>query len=75
MVESPEMSLDSAMRGVLALLVDKRERELKVGAGETTTTKTEVLLKRAGLSIEEIAAVTGKKYDAVRMALSRAGSD
>jgi DNA-directed RNA polymerase specialized sigma24 family protein len=33
--------------------------------------KTELLLARAGLSIEDISAVTGKKYDTVRMAISR----
>lgn len=66
--ERTGIALESAMAGILALLIDEREdrtREQKDAA------KTEVLLAQAGVSIEEIAAVTGKKYDTVRMAITR----
>jgi len=65
------ISLDSAMAGILALLVDERERLL---AGDKDSVKTEVLLSRSGMSIDDIARVTGKKYDAVRMAIRRGSS-
>jgi DNA-directed RNA polymerase specialized sigma24 family protein len=55
------------MAGVLALLIDEREERTRDG----DAVKTEVLLSNAGLSIEEIANLTGKKYDTVRMAISR----
>jgi hypothetical protein len=58
----------AALRGVLALLVDERERRIQ---GEKGTTKTELLLDRAGVPIDQIAAVMGKKPDAVRKAISR----
>jgi len=61
------VSLESAMAGVLALLIDEREERTRDG----DAVKTEVLLSNAGLSIEEIANLTGKKYDTVRMAISR----
>jgi DNA-directed RNA polymerase specialized sigma24 family protein len=63
------ITLESALAGVLALLVDERECRI---AGDKDTTKTEVVLARAGVSVYEIAAVMGKKRDAVRMAVSRA---
>ncbi len=59
---------DAAMAGILALLVDARARAV---ADEKGATRTEVLLANAGMSIEDISAVTGKKYDAVRMAIRR----
>jgi DNA-directed RNA polymerase specialized sigma24 family protein len=58
----------AAMSGVLALLVEEREARIK---DDPDATKTEVLLDRAGLQIDEIAAVMGKKYDAVRVSLQR----
>jgi hypothetical protein len=63
------ISLESAMAGLLALLIDEREDRTR---NSNDAAKTEVLLSNAGLSIEEIAAVTGKKYDTVRMAITRA---
>jgi tRNA(His) 5'-end guanylyltransferase len=63
------LSLEDAMRGVLALLVDERENRTK---GDKSAEKTEILLAKAGVPIDGIAAVTGKKRDAVRMAISRA---
>ena len=61
-------SLDASVAGVLALLVDARERWTE---NDKTATKTEVLLDQAGLSLDDIAAVTGKNYNAVRMTLAR----
>jgi len=54
--------------GVLALLVDARESRIQ---GDKDATKTEVVLARAGVSVEDIAAVMGKNRDAVRMAVNR----
>jgi DNA-directed RNA polymerase specialized sigma24 family protein len=54
--------------GILALLVDAREARIK---DDKDATKTEVLLDNAGLSLEDIAAVMGRKYDAIRVSLQR----
>ena len=59
---------ESAMSGILALLIDEREERT---CDQKDVAKTEVILADAGLSIDEIATVTGKKYDTVRMAISR----
>jgi hypothetical protein len=67
--EKHQISPDAAVAGVLALLVEAREMRVK---DDKSAVKTEVLLSNAGLSIEEIASVTGKKYDAVRVSLNRA---
>jgi hypothetical protein len=67
--EKHQISSDAAIAGVLALLVEARETRVK---DDRAAVKTEVLLSNAGLSIEDIAAVTGKKYDAVRVSLNRA---
>lgn len=67
--EKHQVSSDAAVAGILALLVEGRETRVKDDKGAT---KTEVLLSNAGLSIEDIAAVTGKTYDAVRVSLNRA---
>lgn len=58
----------AALAGILALLVDDREARIK---DDRDATKTEVLLDNAGLSLDDIAAVMGKKYDAVRVSLNR----
>jgi hypothetical protein len=63
------ISLESAMAGILALLVADREERSK---GDKDATKTEVLLSNAGLSVDDIAAATGKKPAAVRKAIQRA---
>jgi hypothetical protein len=57
------------MAGVLALLVDEREQRVK---DDKSATKTELLLANAGLSNEDIAAVTGKNANAIRVAVRRA---
>lgn len=59
---------ERAMAGILALLIDEREERTR---DKKESVKTEVVLAQAGLSIEDIAAVTGKKYDTVRMAIAR----
>jgi DNA-directed RNA polymerase specialized sigma24 family protein len=66
--ERSQIGLESAMAGILALLIDEREIRTR---DRKDVAKTEVLLAQAGISIEEIAAVTGKKYDTVRMAITR----
>ena len=63
-----QISPEGAMAGILALLIDEREERTQ---GSKDAVRTEVLLASAGLSIEEIATVTGKKYDTVRMAITR----
>jgi DNA-directed RNA polymerase specialized sigma24 family protein len=59
---------ESALAGMLALLIDEREDRTR---DDKDAAKTEVLLAQAGLSIEDISTVTGKKYDTVRMAITR----
>jgi hypothetical protein len=61
--------MDAAMAGILALLVDDREHRAKEDKSEA---KTEVLLANAGVSVEGIATLTGKKPDAVRKSIQRA---
>jgi hypothetical protein len=62
------IGLEGAMAGILALLIDAREERTR---DRKDVAKTEVVLAQAGLSIDDIAAVTGKKYDTVRMAIAR----
>jgi hypothetical protein len=57
------------MAGVLALLVDEREHRTKE---DKTAARTEVLLANAGVPVEDIVALTGKKPDAIRKAIQRA---
>jgi DNA-directed RNA polymerase specialized sigma24 family protein len=66
--EKHQPTTSAALAGILALLVDDREARIK---DDKDATKTEVLLDGAGLSLDDIAAVTGKKYDAVRVSLQR----
>lgn len=63
------IAAEKALAGILALLVEDRDKR---ASGDKDATKTEVLLASAGLSNEDIAAVTGKNADAVRMAIKRA---
>lgn len=67
--EKQMISAESAMAGILVLLVDERDQRTK---DDKTATKTEVLLGRIGIPTEDIAAVTGKNAEAVRKALQRA---
>lgn len=66
--EEHRIAPEAAMLGVLALLVDEREQRIGNDKGAMPT---EVLLARVGLSVDDIAAATGKKRDAVRMMISR----
>ena len=63
------ISPDEAAAGILALMIDARESRTK---DERDATKTEVILASAGLSIDAIVALTGKKPDAVRKTIQRA---
>lgn len=67
--ERRRSSSDATMAAVLALQIDRREREV---AEDRNAVKTELLLARAGLPPEEIAALTGKSLDAVRKTIQRA---
>jgi DNA-directed RNA polymerase specialized sigma24 family protein len=60
---------EAALAGILALLIDAREARI---GEEKDPQKIEILLSRAGLSNDDIAAVTGKRSDAVRMTIARA---
>lgn len=66
--ERPQVSSAAALAGILTLLVEERETRVR---DDKEAPKTEVLLDWAGLSLDDIAAVTGRNYNAVRMALSR----
>lgn len=66
--ERHQLTTGAAAAGILALLVDARETRIK---DDKLATKTEVLLDNAGLSIDDIAAVMGKKYDAIRVSIQR----
>jgi hypothetical protein len=59
---------ETAMVGILALLVDEREERIKETEG---VRKTEILLAEAGLPSPVIASLMGKKPDAVRKTLQR----
>ena len=64
-----QLNLEAAMAGLLRLAVAEREERI---ATEPDAKKTEVLLDEAGLTHGQIAEATGKKPDAVRMAINRA---
>ena len=68
--EQHRISPDAAMLGVLALLIDEREQRI---GNDKSAERTEVLLARVGLSVDDIAAAMGKKRDAVRMIIARKG--
>ena len=63
------LPIEKTMVAVLAVLIAERDERLVPPA---TPRKTEVILADAGMAIGEIALVTGKKYDAVKMAIARA---
>ena len=66
--EGHQITTAAAGAGILALLVDAREARIK---DDKQATKTEVLLDSAGLSLDDISAVLGKKSDTIRVSLSR----
>ncbi len=59
---------DKALTGILALLVAEREDRLN---DRSEPRKTETILADAGLGIGDIAQLTGKNYDAVKMTIRR----
>ena len=63
-----EISMGASLAGVLALMIDDRESRVR---DDKDAAKTEVLLANAGLSIDDIAALLGKSYDAIRVSISR----
>jgi DNA-directed RNA polymerase specialized sigma24 family protein len=65
------VSADTALAGILALLVDEREARV---AEEKDAEKTEVLLAKAGLAAPEIASLMGKNTGAVQKAIQRGRS-
>jgi hypothetical protein len=66
--DAHQLTTGAAASGILALLVDAREARIK---DDKQAVKTEVLLDSAGLSLDDIAAVMNKKYDAVRVSIQR----
>jgi DNA-directed RNA polymerase specialized sigma24 family protein len=60
---------ETAIVGILALVVDAREEHIR---GSKEAEKTEALLASAGLSIEDIAALTNKTPNAVGKSIRRA---
>jgi hypothetical protein len=67
---SRRKSPEAAMLGVLALLIDEREQRI---GNDKSAERTEVVLGRVGVSVDDIAAAMGKKRDAVRMMIARKG--
>lgn len=67
--ERPQISADSALAGILALLVDEREQRLN--GDDRKPPKTEILLANAGLSVDDIVALVDKKPDAIRKSIQR----
>ena len=59
---------NSVLLAILTLMVDERERAVKLAPGMN---KTEVLLDSIGLSYSQIAKVLGKNTAAVRMMITR----
>ena len=66
--ETAQLRPEVAIAGVLALLVAEREERV---SDRKDLQRTELLLANVGPSNVEIAAVTGKNKDAVRMAIAR----
>jgi DNA-directed RNA polymerase specialized sigma24 family protein len=66
--QSTELDQSKAITGMLALLVAEREERIN---DRSEPRKTEVILADAGLSIGEIASLTGKNYDTVKTTIRR----
>jgi hypothetical protein len=66
--ERHQIPAESALAGILTLLVEEREERVN---DDGSARKIEPLLAGAGLSIEDIVVVTGKKPDAVRKSIQR----
>jgi len=66
--ERHRIPTESSVAGLLALAIEEREKRVK---DDKDARKIEAVLDGAGLSSEDIVALTGKKYDAVRKAIQR----
>ena len=66
-IEGEFVSIDRLMLAILAVLIADREDKLSLEEPR----KTEVVLSQAGLSLGEIAQVTGRKYETVKSAIRR----
>jgi DNA-directed RNA polymerase specialized sigma24 family protein len=66
--ERHQIPPESAMAGVLALLVDERDERAK---DNKEARKTELILAEAGLSPDDIATVMDKNVGAVRKTIQR----
>jgi hypothetical protein len=66
--ERHQIPAEAALAGILALLVEEREGRVE---DDRSVRKIEPLLADAGLSIEDIVAVTGKNPGAVRKSIQR----
>jgi hypothetical protein len=65
------LPIDKTMAAVLGVLIAERDERI---SPPVNPRKTELILADAGLAIGDIALLTGKKYSAVQMAISRAKS-
>jgi DNA-directed RNA polymerase specialized sigma24 family protein len=63
------IALETAAAGILALLLEVREERVKDDHGAK---KSEILLTDVGLSVDDLALLTGKKPDTIRKTLERA---
>jgi DNA-directed RNA polymerase specialized sigma24 family protein len=61
--EPLQLNSDTALGGVLALLVADREERLN---DKAQPRKTEVVLNDAGLTLGDVAKLTGKNYETVK---------
>lgn len=65
----PEIDPNQVMLGQLAIQIAEREERIN---GDGSPRRTEVVLADAGLTLAEIAALTGKSYDTVKTTVRRA---
>ena len=66
---STGIELNQVMLGLLAIHIAEREERID---GDGSPRRTEVVLADAGLTLAEIAALTGKNYDTVKTTVRRA---
>ena len=70
---SAVLAVEQVMAGILAMLIAEREDRLAAlgGNGSKDPKRTELILSDAGLSIQQIAGLLGKKSNTVAKTLSR----
>jgi DNA-binding NarL/FixJ family response regulator len=64
----PAIDPNQVMLGLLAIQIAEREERI----GDGSPRRTEVVLADAGLTLAEIAALTGKNYETVKTTVRRA---